>query len=78
MKALSRKTQMDNLKVGESCVFIGNPGQPAQKLQASVAASYRGDKSMNQQGLTQEAGMLVFSGELVTPVTRITRFKLPE
>lgn len=74
----SRKWFMDLLKVGESHVFIGVPGQLASNLQASIASCYRGEESMSQQGLTQDSGIAVFPLELSRPLVRVTRISEPK
>lgn len=73
VQAGSRRWTMDKLKLGESCFFIGEPGQLASKLQASIASCYRGGESMIQQGLQQSSGLAVFEQELSRPVVCVTR-----
>jgi len=69
----SRRSIMDALKPGQSCLFLAEPGQPASKLQACIASNYRGGESMRQKGLTQKGGLLVFPDELPVACVRVTR-----
>lgn len=73
-----RKALMNALEVGESLMFTGEPGGAISALQASIASSYRGLESMSQQGLTQYGGLLIFEGELPTPVSKVTRDRPPK
>lgn len=73
----SRKALLDALDLGESVVFVCDPGEPPSRLQASIASIYRNGESMGQQGLEQQRGMLVFEGEAPTMVTRVTRIHWP-
>lgn len=71
----SRKYQMVNLKLGESVIFVGQPGVSIGSFQAQVAASFRLGQNMSNQGLTQQGGLAIFEGELARPLTKVTRFK---
>lgn len=75
---MSRRKQMDSLRVGESVIFVGEPGQKAQKLMASIASTYRGGLNISNQGLTQSAGLTIFEGELARPAVKVTRLSPPE
>jgi hypothetical protein len=66
---------MVNLLLGESVIFVGEEGQAIQALQASVGSSFRGEKNMSNQGLTQQGGLAIFEGELARPLTKVTRYK---
>lgn len=78
LEEASRKGLMQGLEIGECLVFIGEPGQTASKLQASVASSFRGDDNIKKQGLEQQKGFLVFEGEPAIAVTRVTRVRAAE
>lgn len=69
----SRKEILKALPVGESVFFYGEPGGSTAALQRGIAGAFRAGESMSQQGLTQAGGIMVFEGELPTPVTRVTR-----
>lgn len=73
----SRRYQMEQLKVGQSVVFTGEPGASVHDLQRSIASVYRDGESMGQQGLAQLGGLLVFEGELSRPAVRVTRTNDP-
>ena len=73
----SRRWIMDRLAVGDSCIFIGEPGQAASRLQACIASNYRGGDSMGSQGLTQRGGLAVFEGEVPLAIVRVTRTAEP-
>ena len=73
----SRRELMDSLEVGDSLIFVCDPGELPSRLQASISATYRNGESMSQQGLEQQRGMLVFEGEIPTLVTRVTRVSEP-
>lgn len=73
----SRKDTLNSLEVGESVIFYGEPGATLQSLQASIGSTWRGKENMSQQGLTQQGGMLIFEGEMPTPVSRVTRLADP-
>lgn len=70
---VSRKGMMQALEVGECLIFVCEPGQAPNRLQASIASSFRGGESMSQQGLEQQKGLLVFEGEAAVAVTRVIR-----
>lgn len=72
-----RKTQMDALKVGESVVFVGQPGGTVHKMMTSIASCYRGSENIRNQGLTQAGGMAGFDGELMRPAVKVTRLAEP-
>lgn len=72
-RAGSRKAIMQALELGESVVFMGEPGASLQGLQASVNATFRQPETFGGQGLSQTGGLLVFEGEVPVPVTRVTR-----
>lgn len=72
---ISRKGMLQALEVGESLIFICEPGQAPNRLQASIASAFRGGENMSQQGLEQQKGLLVFEGEPALAVTRVTRRK---
>lgn len=74
----SRKAIMDDLAIGESVIFTGEPGGKLQALQASVNATYRQPQTFGGQGLQQTGGLMIFEGELPTPVSRVTRVADPE
>lgn len=76
--SLSRREIMKALPVGESVYFYGEAGGSTTSLQRAVGSSFRGSESMGQQGLTQAGGIMVFEGELPTPVTRVTRVSEPK
>lgn len=69
---------MDELSVGESVIFTGTPGGKLQALQASINATYRQPQTFGAQGLQQAGGLMIFEGELPTPVSRVTRVADPE
>lgn len=72
-RAGSRKALMQALKVGECVIFTGKPGQSCQSLMASIASCFRLNENMNNQGLTQRAGLVVFEGELSRPAVKVIR-----
>jgi hypothetical protein len=72
---VSRKAMLQALEVGESLIFVCEAGQAPNRLQASIASSFRGGESMSQQGLEQQKGLLVFEGEAAVSVTRVIRVK---
>ena len=76
-RAGSRKAILQGLEVGECVMFYGEPGGSAQALQSSISSTWRGNETMKNQGLTQDSGLLIFEGELPTPVSRVTRFSEP-
>ena len=73
----SRAWLFENLAIGESTFFVGDEGQKAQPLQASIAATYRGGRNMCGEGLEQVAGICIFEGEQARPVVKVTRVKNP-
>lgn len=74
----SRKALMQTLAVGESVIFLCEPGQAANKLQSTITSSFRGSESLSQQGLEQRSGLIVFEGEPAVAVARVTRVREPE
>ncbi|MDX9668737.1 hypothetical protein [Pseudomonas sp. P8_250] len=72
---VSRKGMLEALEVGESLIFVCDPGQAPNRLQASIASSFRGGQSMSQQGLEQQQGLLVFEGDAAVAVTRVIRVR---
>lgn len=75
---ISRKGMLQALEVGESVIFICEPGQAPGRLQASIASAFRDGENMKQQGLEQRQGLLVFEGEPALAVTRVTRLGPPQ
>lgn len=69
----SRKAILLGLGAGENVVFYGNPGESVQVLQKQITGLFKAGESMREHGLKQKSGMLVFEGELPTPVTRVFR-----
>lgn len=74
----SRKAILEALEVGESVIFHGDAGGSCNALQSSISSTYRGSvETLQNQGFTQAGGMLIFEGELPTPVSRVTRISKP-
>ncbi|MNI79423.1 hypothetical protein D3C85_870560 [compost metagenome] len=73
----SRKSLMQALEVGESLIFVCEPGQAVTALQRSISSAFR-DQSFANLGLEQQRGLLVFEGELSVPVSRVTRIHPPK
>lgn len=76
-RAGSRRAILEALETGESAIFYGEPGASLQSLQSSVSSTYRGPETLGTQGLVQTGGVMMFEGELPTPVTRVTRLGPP-
>lgn len=74
----SRKWQILNLEVGESVIFVGEPGENPSRMMANIASAFRGGESMGQQGLTQKSGLAIFEGEVARPAVKITRLHEPK
>ena len=74
----SRRHAMESLALGECVIFVGDPGDPAQPLMASIASAWRGNTNLTKQGLTQKSGLAVFEDELPRPAVRVTRVAMPE
>lgn len=74
----SRRGALDSLEIGESVIFLAEPGDNASKLQKGITSLYRGGESMSQQGLEQHGGMLIFEGEYPLAVVRVTRIHDPK
>lgn len=77
-RAGSRKEAMLSLEVGESVIFLVEPGSNLQTLQATISSSFRWPENMSNQGFAQDSGMLVFEGEIPTYVSRVTRVAPPK
>ena len=73
----SRRDLLDGLAVGDSLVFICEPGDGPGPMQRAISGTFRGGESMSQQGLEQQKGLLVFEGEPALSVTRVTRISEP-
>lgn len=70
------KSSLEALKIGESLVFTGEPGEPINSLMKLIAAPFRGN--MSAQGLTQRGGLTVFEGETSRPSVMVTRISEPK
>lgn len=72
----SRKSRMMALKIGESIVFTGEPGDTCSRMMGSLNSTFR-TGGLNGQGLTQSAGLTVFEGEVSRPAVKVTRYAEP-
>lgn len=76
--ALGKRPLIDALEIGESVIFICEPGELPSKFQAAITSQYRNGESLSQQGLVQQKGLIVFEGEPATVVNRVTRIHYPK